>query len=391
MKIALISGSRSDRNALEMVFHALNEGPDHEPSLLEFRHQTIVDSVADIQSNWGAWDKFDYELAVLHGDRIEILSAAIALNHAGVPIAHIGGGDITEGSQDDCFRHAITKLSHLHFASNQDSADRIIQMGEEPGRVHVTGCPGIDMVMATPTLGQDETDIAVGLNGAATPQRTLLVLFHPNTLGDTASELEALSVALARRTEALVLLGPNADAGGDLIRREWQRLAQNRPDTVYHDNVEPQVFYSLLKWCDVLVGNSSAGFYEAPCFDIQVINIGDRQKGRPHPFNVRTCPDMMATWIGDFIDRAIKTGFGKGNSQYGDGHAAERIAKVIGGIEDPRVLLRKKFRTCPKMSGGYCSLDENLEPLPYDEPSRDFVGIVEMMDRARERLTGREK
>src|SRR5258706_5607803 len=100
MKIALISGSRSDRNALEMVFHALNDSPDHEPSLLEFRHQTIVDSVADIQSNWGAWDKFDYELAVLHRDRIEILSAAVALNHAGVPIVHICGGVIIDINLD---------------------------------------------------------------------------------------------------------------------------------------------------------------------------------------------------------------------------------------------------------------------------------------------------
>src|SRR5258706_7851436 len=278
MRVALISGSRSDRNALVMVEKALKVA-GHDAKLAHCIELGLPPSEA-----------FDFmaeavplvtkaetpDIVIIHGDRHEMLAVAAKVNILGFPIAHIGGGDITEGSQDDCFRHAITKLSHLHFASNQDSADRIVQMGEEPDRVHVTGCPGIDMVMATPTLDRIDAFAAVGLCAPQctetqsyhmtvqwremaerpAPQRSLLVLFHPNTLGDTASELEALSVALSRRTEAVVLLGPNADAGGDLIRREWQRLAQNRPDTVYHDNVEPQGFYSLLKWCDVLVGNS---------------------------------------------------------------------------------------------------------------------------------------
>ncbi len=292
MRVALISGSRSDRNALVMVEKALKVA-GHDAKLAHCIELGLPPSEA-----------FDFmaeavplvtkaetpDIVIIHGDRHEMLAVAAKVNILGFPIAHIGGGDITEGSQDDCFRHAITKLSHLHFASNQDSADRIVQMGEEPGRVHVTGCPGIDMVMATPVLEREETFAAVGL---ARPVRSLVVLFHPDTLGGTTSDhLEALSVALSRRAEALVLLGPNADAGGDLIRREWQRLAQNRPDTVYHDNVEPQLFYSLLRWCDVLVGNSSAGFYEAPCFDRSVVNIGDRQDGRVavHVNNYRAFP-----------------------------------------------------------------------------------------------------
>jgi UDP-N-acetylglucosamine 2-epimerase len=219
-------------------------------------------------------------------------------------------------------------------------------MGEEPDRVHVTGCPGIDMVMATPTLARDETFAAVGL---AKPVKAILALLHPNTLGDTASELEALSVALARRGGALVLLGPNADAGGDLIRREWQRLAANRPDTVYHDNVPPQVFYSLLKWCDVLVGNSSAGFYEAPCFGTKILNLGDRQSGRIRPYNVRQENHFDADVISSHIDVAMGKDTCVGglvDRPYGDGHAAERIAKVIGDIKDPKALLRKRFQDC---------------------------------------------
>lgn len=350
MKIALITGSRSDRNALEMVHRALisnnhdvrwvNVSPTmHAKSNHDAGYMTAgsVQFVCDTLKNDNA------DLVVIHGDRHEILGAAIATNVMGIPIAHIGGGDITEGSQDDCFRHAITKFSHLHFAANEDAADRIIQMGEEPDRVHVTGCPGIDMVMATPTLGRDETFATVGL---VTPAKSILVLFHPNTLGDTAVELKALSDALMRRREALVLLGPNADAGGNLIRDEWQAIARNRPNTIYHDNVPPQVFYSLMKWCDVMVGNSSAGFYEAPCFGIPVIDLGDRQKGRLEPSNVvRAGVAFNVDYIMDSLD-FVPIGYrstGRSNF-YGDGHAAERISKVMGEIKDPKALLRKKFQ-----------------------------------------------
>ena len=353
MRIALISGSRSDRNALVMVEKALMSA-GHNVCLVEMsdRHEdTRNRTIRAFNSGVAAMlvDKHP-DIVMVHGDRYEILAAVLTANVGGYPIAHIGGGDITEGSQDDCFRHAITKLSHLHFASHQDAADRIIQMGEEPRRVYVTGCPGIDMVMATPTMGFTETMGAIGLLDSMTAKRDLkvgkciLVLFHPNTLGDTRPELEVLSVALARRTEALVLLGPNADAGSDFIRAEWKRLAATRPDTVYHDNVEPAWFYSLLKHCDVLVGNSSAGFYEAPCFGTPTIDLGDRQRGRrawnvigPVPFDLAQMNDAIDLGI---RSRALHI---QGPNPYGDGHAAPRIAEVIGKIVNPKALLRKRW------------------------------------------------
>src|SRR5437899_3603755 len=252
MRIYLISGSRSDWNALEMVARSLRLFGEYDTSWVNCRPALDAVSRDEAAANTAGQVEFARlammelrpDMVFVHGDRHEVLGAAVAANVMGVPIAHIGGGDLTEGSQDDSFRHAITKLSHLHFASNQDSADRIIQMGEEPDRVHVTGCPGIDMVMATPTLNRFDTFAAVGLcapqctegqsyhmtkewremSERPVPQRSLLVLFHPDTLGGaTSAQLDALSVALSRRREALVLLGPNADAGGDLIRREWQR------------------------------------------------------------------------------------------------------------------------------------------------------------------------
>lgn len=292
------------------------------------------------------------DLMIIHGDRHEIVGAALAANIMGVPIAHLGGGDVTEGSQDDCFRHAITKLAHLHFPSNQDSAPRIIQMGEDPAHVHAVGCPGIDAVLATPLLTRSATFAAVGF-GLATPVRSLLVLLHPNTLGDTRVELEALSYALqtcpggiGMNGSAVILVGPNADAGGDLIRAEWQLLS-SWAKFHYHETLPSRIFLSLMRWCDVMVGNSSSGFYEAPCFGTPVVNIGDRQQGRPKPRSVTTVRADA-----DEISKAIAAnlafaGFGKHlgvTNPYGDGHSAERIAKIIGAIDDPRALLRKTFR-----------------------------------------------
>src|SRR5258706_5565005 len=205
MKIALITGSRSDRNALEMVRRALWN--DHVVWLLDASsiHEdfptpawrteaALTNMIRKLEPSTEHEQQNPFELVMVHGDRHEILGAAVAANVCGIRIDNIGCGDITEGSQDDCFRHAITKLSNLHFASNQDSADRIVQMGEEPGRVHVTGCPGIDMVMATPTMARAGTFVTVGLANdylLTVPQRSLLVLFHPNTLGDLRPELEA--------------------------------------------------------------------------------------------------------------------------------------------------------------------------------------------------------
>lgn len=377
MKIAIISGSRSDRNALVMVRNALRDA-GHEIRWISLGPEAMAGASkwalpkepwppamaaekalfwAGVNVNgFGESQTEHADLAVLHGDRHEVLAAAVAVNVMGVPIAHIGGGDITEGSQDDCFRHAITKLSHLHFASHQEAADRIIQMGEEPERVHVTGCPGIDMVMATPIMLLRDTLKAVGLLSGDemwTRGKIILVLFHPNTLGDTRPELEALSVALARRTEALVLLGPNADAGSDLIRAEWKRLAVTRLDTVYHDNVEPVLFYSLLKHCDVLVGNSSAGYYEAPCFGMPVVNIGDRQKGRRWTGAVLQCDEATSVHcLTVSINMAMNGGRFNYRSLYGDGRAASRIADVINGIKDPKALLRKQFRHAREWCNG---------------------------------------
>lgn len=363
MKIAIVTCSRADKNALGALHSALvGELVDGERGNIGLQplHQLIwiddicsprpAESMADTASLLAtvimlATDKLmqcQPDLVVLHGDRFETLAVAVAANCMSIPIAHLGGGDITEGSQDDCFRHAITKLSHLHFASNADSAARIMQMGEEPGRVFATGDPGIDAIYGTQVLGYDRTFDAVGFS--APPERCLLVVFHPNTLGDTAAELEALVLALCRRpiNTAIVLIGPNGDAGRDRIHLEWERTIGGDPTVRYHESVSPCTFYSLMRWCSVMVGNSSAAYYEASMYGLASVDIGNRQRGRANPGNVLCVPpDAQA------IVEAIKLGMTKevtcDRSMYGDGHAAMRICKIISEIKNSKALLQKSF------------------------------------------------
>ncbi len=374
MKIAIITGSRADRGPLEVVFQALDDYGigNGQPNRPLFPRWIDVEKVAE---SWGkcpspfhihvtaqcaTWTSGDLlskptDLVIVHGDRYEILGAVIGANMMGVPIAHIAGGDVTEGSADDSYRHAITKLSHLHFPNCAESAARIIQMGEDPERVHMVGDPAIDRILQTPLLGKDETFRAVGLLAV---QRALLVSLHPETLGDTGATLNALLGALKALDGAIgiVLIGPNADLGHQTIELAWQPLASARPNTVYCPDLPANVFLSLLKHCDVMAGNSSAALYEAPAFGLPAVNIGDRQHGRSKHFLVRDCyPDKTS------ISIAIKWAIAEGRTRispekFGDGHAAERIANVIGGIKDPKSLLRKRFQTIDM--GRYSSPEE---------------------------------
>jgi UDP-hydrolysing UDP-N-acetyl-D-glucosamine 2-epimerase len=362
MKIAIITGSRADRGPLEMVFQALDVygQPDGKPlfprwiDITPTGHKPDLVQIAAASACWigGELAEKHVDLVVVHGDRYEILGAVMGTNMMGIPIAHLAGGDVTEGSADDCYRHAITKLSHLHFPNCPESAARITQMGEESERVHMVGDPAIDRILKTPLLGKQETFRAVGLPGF---HRGLLVSLHPDTLGHTQSLVNALLDALRGLPSDLgiILIGPNADPGHQTIELAWQLLA-SRPNTVYHPDLPGNVFLSLLKHCDGLVGNSSAGFYEAPCFGLPVINIGDRQKGRRPAgllYECKPTSDAISSKISGVLHgtlgREAQELIGRCSTKQsiGDGHAAERIADIIGSIKDPKSLLRKRFQT----------------------------------------------
>lgn len=285
------------------------------------------------------------DLMLVLGDRYEILAAVSAAVVARVPVAHLCGGDITEAAIDDAIRHAITKLSSLHFVTNAESAAHVVQMGEDPTCVFDVGSPGIDRLLSMQRLPRAEFFESVGL---APRQKNVLVTFHPVTL-DTASEdqCRAMIDALKRFPDiGVIATGSNADPGGRAIDTLMKTLVEEHPAAVFHISLGSVLYASALSHVDAVVGNSSSGLYEAPTFSVPTVNIGDRQKGRPRASSVIDCAAEPVA-----IDRALQAALAirpRGVvNPYGDGRSAERIVEHVASISDPATLSRKVFHTVP--------------------------------------------
>ena len=283
------------------------------------------------------------DIAVVLGDRYEILAAAQAALVAGIPIAHIAGGDSTEGAYDEAIRHSITKMAHIHFVTNAPAGQRVRQMGEDPASVHIVGSPGIDYISRMRLRTRDE--LARDLGCAFLP-RNLLVTFHPVTLepGESETQFSALLDALDGLGDGVGLFftGPNADTGGRRLREMVDGFAASRSHARVYTSLGQVNYLSLMAQVDAVVGNSSSGLYEAPSLRKAAVNIGDRQKGRLFADSVINCAPAR-----DAIAAAIAEAFARDCSRtvspYGDGHAAERIVAVLKGIAEPRNLLKKRF------------------------------------------------
>jgi UDP-hydrolysing UDP-N-acetyl-D-glucosamine 2-epimerase len=345
MKIAAITGSRADCGPLGPVVMALDaQWLDIEPAVPgATRYDAAIAASLVIQDTTRQLAYIRPDLVLLLGDRYEILAAATAAYLMGCPIAHLSGGDVTEGSADEGMRHAISKLAHLHFATNAASAARLRAMGENPARVHVVGCPGIDRLRTTKLMAEEDARARVGLVGFA---RHLLVCYHPNTVepGETKNELAAITGALERVPAdiGIVIIGPNHDPGSADVRFTLRKFA-HRANAVYHDHLENQAYLTLMATAAAMVGNSSAGLYEAPYFGASVINLGDRQQGRYQAACVVNMPFNADMIYGCILNTCAAKYIRESDHYYGDGHAAERIAAVIAAIKDPRALLRKKW------------------------------------------------
>lgn len=244
------------------------------------------------------------DLAVILGDRYEMLAAAEACLIYKLPIAHIGGGDITEGAFDDSIRHCITKMSHLHFASNDEARMRIIQMGENPSMVFNYGGLGNDNILNEPIMskGELEKSLDFELN-----KDFLLVTFHPATMeaNTAAKQSEDLLKALENYLSdfKIIFTMPNSDADSRIISEHIKEFVAKYPnDSVAVVSLGKKRYYSALKYCTAVIGNSSSGIYEAPSFHVPTLNIGDRQKGRLRGASV---VDVEATFNG------IKSGLNK--------------------------------------------------------------------------------
>lgn len=283
------------------------------------------------------------DLLVLLGDRYEMLAAANAALVMGVPMAHLCGGDVTEGAYDDSIRHALTKMSHLHFVTNAEAAQRVIQLGEAPERVHEVGSSGLDFVRKFERIDRATLAGQLGIDAA---RPWLLVTFHPVTRDARPSgeQLQALLDALEPLldTHSAIVTQPNADNEGLTLTRRLEAWISGRPHTHLFASLGQARYLSVMAQAAAVIGNSSSGLYEAPSFAVPTVNIGTRQQGRPRAASVIDCPPEREA-IGLAIREALTLDCSGVTNPYGDGHTSERIVAVLRQIPDFRALLAKPF------------------------------------------------
>ena len=290
------------------------------------------------------FDRLRPDLVLLLGDRFEMLAAASAALVAAIPMAHLCGGDVTEGAYDESIRHALTKFAHFHFVTNEPARRRVVQLGENPDRVHLVGSPGLDYIRHfTPTPRQDIAD-RLGVDAS---RPWLLVTFHPATrdagspAGQMAALLAALEAWLAKGFAVIATL-PNADNEGRALGEQLGDWSAGHAHAHAFPSLGQQLYLSVMAEARAVIGNSSSGLYEAPSFKRPTVNIGSRQRGR---LKAESVIDSAAE-TGD-IDRAIAAALALDCSStlnpYGDGSASERIVDILAGIPDFRAGLAKTF------------------------------------------------
>jgi UDP-hydrolysing UDP-N-acetyl-D-glucosamine 2-epimerase len=294
----------------------------------------------------GAYERLQPHLLLALGDRFEMHAAVAAALPFRIPVAHIAGGEITEGALDDLIRHSITKLSHLHFVSVAEYAERLERMGEERWRIHVTGTPALDNLAEFAPLGQSELEVQLDLRFDSPP---LLVTLHPETQSSLTPEVQVgeLLQALREFTGPIVFTYPNSDPGGLVILEEIKGWVSGRSNARIVPSLGTARYFSLMGHASAMVGNSSSGIVEAASFALPVVNIGARQRGRPCPPNILNVP-FAAREIAGAIRTASSPGFKNGlqgvTNPFGDGHAGERIAQLLSQIEFDERLLTKRYQ-----------------------------------------------
>jgi UDP-N-acetylglucosamine 2-epimerase (non-hydrolysing)/GDP/UDP-N,N'-diacetylbacillosamine 2-epimerase (hydrolysing) len=293
-------------------------------------------SLADALSAWRP------DLMLLIADRYEMLAPAAVALALRIPVAHIEGGEVSQGAIDDHVRNALTKLAHIHFTSTESARRRVISMGEEPWRVHHAGAPSLDHVRRSQLFDRATLEARLGL---VFSRPTVVAAWHPVTiLRDTNAEADALFSALAQSEGQMIFVYPNADAGSrDLIERT-KTLAAARSSTHIFVNLEAVTYWSLLGQVDAVVGNSSSGIMEAASFALPVVNVGMRQQGRERARNIIDVPAEPGA-ISSALKRAVTSEFRSSlagmTNPYGNGTAASTIAEVLASVPIDHLLMKK--------------------------------------------------
>jgi UDP-N-acetylglucosamine 2-epimerase (non-hydrolysing)/GDP/UDP-N,N'-diacetylbacillosamine 2-epimerase (hydrolysing) len=291
-----------------------------------------------------ALDRLQPDLMVVLGDRYEILAAAQTAMVAKIPIAHIAGGDTTEGAFDEAIRHSITKMSHLHFVTNEIAAKRVRQMGENPEHIFCVGSPSIDQIKNIKLFNKEELEKELDFKFKP---RNILVTFHPVTLDQQqpAEQFQEILDGVNSFGENLGVLftKPNADTyGRTLMQMVDEYVARHPQNTCAYTNLGQKRYYSVIEQVDAVLGNSSSGIYEVPSFKKVTINVGDRQKGRLQVPSVINCLPKK-----EEIIAAIQHSFTLDCSgivnPYGDGTSSQKILAILKGDFEGSRLIKKRF------------------------------------------------
>jgi GDP/UDP-N,N'-diacetylbacillosamine 2-epimerase (hydrolysing) len=291
-----------------------------------------------------ALNRLKPDITVVLGDRFEALAFAIASYVNRIPIAHLYGGEITEGAIDDAFRHSITKLSSLHFTSTEEYRKRVIQLGEEPERVFNVGALGIDNIKKMKLLNKDEIESELGIKFKS---KNLLITYHPVTLKKDESEKEfkaLLNVLREMEDTLFIFTKPNADIEGrKIIKLIEEFVKENNHKAISFTSLGQLNYLSIMQYVDAVVGNSSSGIIEAPSLKVPTINIGDRQKGRIRAKSIIDCKgteEDIKRAFDAICDKKFKETLKNISNPYGDGNSARKIKNIL---KHSKISTIKKF------------------------------------------------
>jgi GDP/UDP-N,N'-diacetylbacillosamine 2-epimerase (hydrolysing) len=387
-KICVITGTRAEYGLLRWVMQGIKDDPElalqiiatgmHLSPEFGFTYQAIEqdgfridrrvemltssDTAVGMAKSMGlgligfadALHELQPDLIVVLGDRFEIFAAVSAALVARIPVAHLHGGETTEGAFDEALRHSITKMSHLHFVAAEAYQQRVIQLGEQPDRVFLVGGLGIDNIERLPLLDRATLEASLDFKLG---QKNLLITFHPVTLetATAARQMEELLAALADLKDThLIFTLPNADTDGRALIKIVEQFAMQYANARAYTSLGQLRYLSCIAHVDGVVGNSSSGLAEVPSFKKGTINIGDRQRGRLQAASIINCEPNRVS-IAAALERLYSTGFQLGLSQvinpYGEGGASEKIVRTvkhyaIGGI------VKKRFYDLHKLNDG---------------------------------------
>ena len=378
-KICVVTGARAEYGLLRWVMEGIRHSPELELQLIAtgmhlssefgmtveaieadgFKVDRKVemllssDTAVGVTKSMGlgmigfadALDELKPDMMLVLGDRFEIFSAAASAMIAHIPIAHLHGGESTEGAFDEAIRHSITKMSHLHFVAAEEYRQRVIQLGEQPEHVFNVGGVGIDNILRLNLLTRDELEEALNFK---LEKRNLLITFHPVTLeqGTSAQQIDELLAALSElKDTGLIFTMPNADTEGRVLFEKIKGFCAEHPQARAYTSLGQLRYLSCIQHVDGVVGNSSSGLTEVPSFKKGTINIGDRQRGRIKAESVIDCePDrdqirvaMQRLFSEEFVRIAKQV-----VNPYGTGGVAE---KIIAVMEDCQLdgILKKSF------------------------------------------------